>query len=120
MFAAGAGRSLVGRIGSRDGLRFGLGCVALPGLCGGGLRRDLRRGGALQDVHFLAILELVQMFSFAGRSVVHVKFGARRTVGLYGLARAFLYKLLEGVVNILSHQAALLDPALLPAVGTHA
>ena len=50
---------------------------------------------------------------------MHVKFGARRTVGLHGLAGAVLYKLLEGVVNILRHQATLLDPAFLPAVGTH-
>ena len=97
--------------------------AALFGLCvvvvGRGLRRVLLRRGALQDLNFLSVLELIEVLAFARRGEVHVEFGAGRSVGLHLLAGIVAGQLLEGIVNILRNQAALLDPAFLSGVGAH-
>ena len=50
---------------------------------------------------------------------MHVEFGARGSVRLYGLAGVVLGELLKAVEDLLRDQAALLDPALDAAVGAH-
>ena len=60
------------------------------------------------------------MVGFTRGLDVHVELGSRRPLGLDGGVGIVLRQLLEAVVDLLRHQAALLDPALLAAVGADA
>ncbi len=86
---------------------------------GARLLRVLISRGALEDFELLAFFELVEVLAFARRREVHVEFSTSGAVGLYRYAGAVFGKLLKAVIDLLRHQAALFDPALLSLVGLH-
>ena len=66
-----------------------------------------------------ALVRQADVAGAPGPEQVHVQFGASGSMSLRGNACVVLRQLLEAVINILRHEASLLDPAFLPAGGSH-